>query len=69
MAESRSRIGDTGMGFGAVGLLAAIIHFWAAPFSVQPGLEKTVAAKAVAIKNATISALKGEDKAPLYRRG
>lgn len=41
-------------------MLLAIVHFWAGPFSPQPSLEKTVAEKAVAIKDATIAALKGE---------
>jgi hypothetical protein len=39
----------------------AIVHFWMGPISPQPSVEKTVAEKAVAIKNATIAALKGED--------
>ncbi|MEZ5582818.1 MAG: hypothetical protein R3F37_08660 [Candidatus Competibacteraceae bacterium] len=60
MEKSRSLIGFIGIGIGAVALLMAIVHFWAGPFSPQPSLEKTVAEKAVAIKNATIAALKGE---------
>ena len=61
MKESRSTIGFIGIGIGAIALLVAIFHFWAGPFSPQPSLEKTVAEKAVAIKNATIAALKGEE--------
>lgn len=61
MEESRSVIGFIGIGVGAIALLVAIFHFWAGPFSPQPSLEKTVAEKAVAIKNATIAALKGEE--------
>jgi len=61
MTESRSMIGFIGIGVGAIALLAAIIHFWAGPISPQPSVEKTVAEKAVAIKNATIAALKGEE--------
>ena len=61
MSESRSMIGFIGIGVGAIALLAAIIHFWAGPISPQPSVEKTVAEKAVAIKNATIAALKGEE--------
>ena len=61
MEESRSTIGFIGIGIGAIALLLAIFHFWAGPFSPQPSLEKTVAEKAVAIKNATIAALKGEE--------
>jgi hypothetical protein len=54
-------IGFIGIGVGAIALLVAIIHFWAGPISPQPSVEKTVAEKAVAIKNATIAALKGEE--------
>ena len=61
MTESRSMIGFIGIGVGAIALLVAIIHFWAGPISPQPSVEKTVAEKAVAIKNATIAALKGEE--------
>lgn len=60
MEESRSTIGFIGIAVGAVALLMAIIHFWMGPISPQPSMEKTVAEKAVAIKNATIAALKGE---------
>ena len=61
MEESRSTIGFIGIAVGATALLVAMIHFWAGPFSPQPSLERTVAEKAVAIKNATIAALKGEE--------
>ena len=60
MEESRSTIGFVGIAIGAVALLVAIAHFWMGPLSPQPSVEKTVAEKAVAIKNATIAALKGE---------
>lgn len=60
MKESRSTIGFIGIGVGAIALLLAVVQFWAGPFSPQPSLEKTVAEKAVSIKNATIAALKGE---------
>lgn len=60
MEESGSTIGFIGIAVGAVALLMAIIHFWMGPISPQPSMEKTVAEKAVAIKNATIAALKGE---------
>ena len=60
MEESRSTIGFIGISVGAIALLMAIIHFWMGPISPQPSVEKTVAEKAVAIKNATIAALKGE---------
>jgi len=61
MVEGRSTIGWIGIAVGAVALLMAIVHFWMGPISPQPSVEKTVAEKAVAIKNATIAALKGED--------
>jgi peptidoglycan/LPS O-acetylase OafA/YrhL len=61
MEEGRSTIGWIGIAVGAVALLMAIVHFWMGPISPQPSVEKTVAEKAVAIKNATIAALKGED--------
>lgn len=60
MEESKSTIGFIGIAVGAVALLTAIVHFWMGPISPQPSVEKTVAEKAVAIKNATIAALKGE---------
>ena len=61
MEEGRSTIGFIGIAAGAVALLMAIVHFWMGPLSTQPSVEKTVAEKAVAIKNATIAALKGEE--------
>jgi len=61
MVEGRSTIGWIGITVGSVALLMAIVHFWMGPISPQPSVEKTVAEKAVAIKNATIAALKGED--------
>jgi hypothetical protein len=61
MTQKSSTIGFVGIAVGAVALLVAVIHFWAGPFSPQPSLEKTVAEKAVAIKNATVAALKGKE--------
>lgn len=61
MEKSTHAIGFSGITLGAIALLIAIVHLWAGPFSPQPSLEKTVAEKAVAIKNATIAALKGEE--------
>lgn len=51
-----------GIGLGAIALLLSLIHFWAGPFSPQPTLEDVVAVKAVKIRNATISALKGQQQ-------
>jgi hypothetical protein len=52
------------MTFGAIALLLALVHFWGGPFSPQPSLEQTVADTAAAIKEATLSALKGEEAPP-----
>jgi len=60
-AEKKSTFGVIGMTFGAVALLLALIHFWGGPFSPRPTLEQTVAETAAAIKEATVSALKGEE--------
>jgi hypothetical protein len=60
MENRNAPLGFIGIGIGAIALLVAIVHFWAGPFSPQPTLETTVAEKAVAIKNATVAALKGE---------
>ena len=60
MEKRSSPIGFFGIAVGAIALLMAIVHFWAGPFAPQPSLETTVAEKAVAIKNATVAALKGE---------
>ena len=60
MAEQTSKFSYTGILVGAIAFLLVLVHFWAGPFSPQPALEQTVAEKAVAIRNATIAALKGE---------
>ena len=56
-----ARFGFTGIGIGAVSLLLALVHFWAGPFSPQQPLEETIAEKAVAIRDATVAAMKGEE--------
>ena len=70
MENSKSTLGFIGIALGSVALIMALIHFYAGPFSVQPSLEQTVVEKAVAIKEATISALKGEEikKEPASRK-
>lgn len=60
-----SKLSFMGIAVGAVALILALVHFWAGPFSTQPTLEQIVADKAVAIKKATIAALKGEDVPPV----
>ena len=68
MEKQSSKISFTGLGIGALALMLAIAHFWAGPFAPQPALEQTVAEKAVAIKKATVAALKGEKPpAPVQR--
>ncbi len=63
MNESRAIFGFMGISIGAIALLLAVIHFWAGPFSHKPkvSLEQSVAETAVAIKKATIAALKGSE--------
>lgn len=61
MNKQNSTLSFIGIGIGAIALLLALIHFWAGPFAPQPALEQTVAEKAVAIKEATVAALKGEE--------
>jgi len=64
----KSVLGWVGLVLGAASLLLALVHFQAGPFSPQPTLEEVVAAKAVAIKRATVAALKGEKPAPREAR-
>lgn len=60
--NKKSLISFIGIGLGAIALLMALFHFYAGPLSPQPTLEETVAEKAVAIRDATIAALKGEER-------
>jgi len=60
MSEQTPWIGAVGIGIGALGLLLAVVHFWAGPFTPQPSLERTIAEKVVAIKDASVAALRGE---------
>ncbi len=62
MENNKSILSFIGIGIGSLSLLLALFHFYAGPFSPQPTLEDTVADKAVAIRDATISALKGEKR-------
>ena len=61
MSESKSKISLFGIGVGAIALLLALVHFWSGPFTEKPPLEQKVAEKVVAIKDATLAALKGEE--------
>ena len=61
------RISLGGIAVGGIALLVAVVHFWAGPFAPQKSVERTVAETAVAIRDATVAALKGEeiqDRAP-----
>ena len=62
MDRKSPRIALVAIALGASALLLAIVHFWSGPFTEQPKLEETVAEKAVAIRDATIATLKGEEK-------
>ena len=61
MMLRNNKFGFIGIGFGAVALLLALVHFWAGPFSAVPTLETTIADKAASIRTATLRALKGEE--------
>ncbi|PAU89806.1 hypothetical protein CK507_02755 [Pseudomonas sp. WN033] len=60
MDDRKSTLSFLGIGVGAVALMLALVHFWAGPFSPKPSLEQVVAEKAVAVRDATVAALKGE---------
>jgi hypothetical protein len=61
MSEKKPKVGTIGIVIGSVALLLALFHFYAGPLSPQPKLEHTIAAKAVALRDATIAALKGNE--------
>lgn len=68
MAEVKSMVGSIGIFLGAAALLLALVHFYAGPFAPQPTLETSVAETAVAIRDATLAALKGEEPPEKSRR-
>ena len=62
MAEkSLPRISLGGIAVGGAALLIAVVHFWGGPFDQPKSVERTVAETAVAIRDATVAALKGEE--------
>ena len=62
MAESTSaRFSMSGIAVGAIALIAVLVHFYAGPFAPQKPIERTVAETAVAIRDATVAALRGEE--------
>lgn len=62
MENQTAKFSFIGIGLGAFALLLALLHFYAGPFSPQPSIEDYVADRAVDIRNATIAALKGEER-------
>ena len=61
MATESPQISLFGIAVGGTALLIALVHFWAGPFAPQPSLERTVAETAVAIRDATVAAMRGEE--------
>lgn len=61
MDNEEARLSFAGIAFGAIAFIVALVHFWAGPFSSQPALEQTVAERAVAIRDSTIAALRGDE--------
>ena len=61
MSNKKSKIGIIGVGIGSVALLLALFHFYAGPLSPQPKLEHTITETALALRDATIAALKGNE--------
>lgn len=61
MEDGKTIFSYLGIGCGSLALLLAVVHFWAGPFSSQPSIEEVVADKAVAIKEATLAKLKGQE--------
>ncbi len=59
-----NKFGNIGIVLGGVGLLLALVHFWAGPFAPKPALEDVVAEKVAAIKQKTLNALKGKNAEP-----
>lgn len=55
------KLASLGILFGSVGLLLALVHFWAGPFSPQPSIESVVAEKVASIRTAALDALKGKE--------
>lgn len=66
----KNKFGILGILTGGLGLMLAIIHFWAGPFSPQPSLETVVADKAVSIRKAAADVLAGKkvESAPVKNK-
>ena len=62
MTETRSMgLSMGGITLGGAALLLSLVHFWAGPFATQPSIERSVAETAVAIRDATVAAMRGEE--------
>ena len=69
MTNIGTKLGFISIFLGGVALISALVHFYAGPFAPQDPIEVTIADKAVAIRDATVAALKGEEiekEAPTY---
>ena len=55
------RCGGLSLIAGGLAFLLVLLHFFAGPFDPPPPLELSIAEKAVAIRDATVAALKGEE--------
>ena len=65
MSIRKAKFSFSGIALGALALMVALIHFWAGPFSAQPTLEETVAESAIAIRDTTLAALRGEESSSI----
>jgi len=61
MEKPKTTFSYIGIALGAFALMLALVHFYAGPFSPQPALEVSIAERAVAIRDATMAALRGEE--------
>ena len=59
--STRAQFSLGGIALGGAALLLALVHFYAGPFAPQPSIERTVAETAVAIRDATVAAMRGEE--------
>ena len=65
MTQHRSiKLSTLGLGFGALALLIAIVHFWVVAAAPSPPIEDMIADKVVAIRDATVDRLTGRVKEP-----
>ena len=60
-AATSMRFSMVGIALGGAALLLAVVHFWAGPFAPKASIERTVAETAVAIRDATVAAMRGEE--------